>query len=77
MKILVTGSDGLLGSNIIDYVLQNTDIHVKIIAIDNKSRYGDVDRSYHNKDRVSYINADVKELEPFDVDVFVHMTLVV
>ena len=72
MKILVTGSDGLLGSNIIDYVLQNTDIHVKIIAIDNKSRYGDVDRSYHNKDRVSYINADVKELEPFDVDVLVH-----
>ena len=73
MNILVTGSDGLLGTNIINYILQNTDRHVKIIAIDNKSRYGEVKRSYHDKDRVHYIHANVEEMIPHhSFDVVVH-----
>jgi len=58
-KILVTGGAGFVGSNLIEYFLNNT--KYKIISIDN---YSSGFRKNHIKNsRVNYINGDTKNIE--------------
>ena len=58
-KILVTGGAGFVGSNLIEYFLNNT--KYKIISIDNYS--SGFTKNHIKNSRVNYINGDTKNIE--------------
>ena len=60
-KILITGGAGFVGSNLINYFINNT--KYKIISLDN---YSSGKKKNHLKSsRVKYINGDTKNIEKF------------
>ena len=72
-KILITGSDGLIGSNLSKYLLNKK---YYVIGIDDQSRYGNVVREHHNLDNFSFIkdsilNVDLSQIVS-DVDTVIH-----
>ena len=60
-KILITGGAGFVGSNLINYFINNT--KYKIISLDN---YSSGKKKNHFKDsRIRYIKGDTKDIEKF------------
>ena len=60
-KILITGGAGFVGSNLINFLINNT--KYKIISLDN---YSSGKKKNHLKNsRIKYINGDTKNIEKF------------
>ena len=60
-KILITGGAGFVGSNLIDFFINNT--KYKIISLDNYS--SGKKKNHFNNSRIKYINGDTKNIEKF------------
>ena len=60
-KILITGGAGFVGSNLINYFINNT--RYKIISLDNYS--SGKKKNHFKNSRVRYINGDTKNIEKF------------
>lgn len=72
MQILISGSDGMIGSALSNYFL-NSNHHV--IGVDNQSRYGDITRPHHSHKNFESVQIDVKDLKKTKikpVDVVIH-----
>lgn len=69
MKILVTGSQGFIGSYLCDELLISG---YEVVGIDNYSKYGEVKRQHDNHSRFTFFEGDVidvfKKHNFFDVD---------
>jgi nucleoside-diphosphate-sugar epimerase len=59
VKILVTGSAGFIGGYLIQELL---DHGLKVVGIDNYSKYGKVDKSYDNHKNYRFIEGDAKNV---------------
>ena len=60
-KILITGGAGFVGSNLIDFFINNT--KYKIISLDNYS--SGKKKNHFKNSRIKYINGDTKNIEKF------------
>ena len=60
-KILITGGAGFVGSNLINYFINNT--KYKIISLDNYS--SGKKKNHFKNSRISYIDGDTKDIEKF------------
>lgn len=59
-KVLITGVAGFIGSNLLDFLLQETDWQID--GIDNLSTGRQANISHINDSRFNFINQDVREL---------------
>jgi len=63
-KILITGSDGLLGCNITNYFLSQGH---SVIGVDNQTRYGNIIREHHYHKNFKFIVGSVLDINSFDL----------
>ena len=72
-KIVITGSDGLIGSNLSKHFLSQG---LSVIGIDNQSRYGDISREHHTHKNFKFIINSVLDINannlPTEIDLFIH-----
>ena len=72
-KIVITGSDGLIGSNLSKHFLSQGH---SVIGIDNQSRYGDISREHHTHKNFKFIINSVLDINannlPTEIDLFIH-----
>jgi nucleoside-diphosphate-sugar epimerase len=60
MRILITGAKGFIGGYVVEEFLKNG---WEVIALDNLSKYGDVEKSYDNNPKYRVIHGDAKNIE--------------
>jgi len=59
MKILVTGSKGFIAGYLVEELLSAGH---EIVGIDNLSKYGEVEKSYDNNPKYTFVKGDAKDL---------------
>ena len=65
--VLITGSQGFIGSYLCDELLRNG---YQVIGIDNYSKYGKIARPHDNHENFCFYEEDVIGLEKRDVERF-------
>jgi UDP-glucose 4-epimerase len=58
MKVLVTGAKGFIAGYLIEDLLE---AGWDVVGVDNGSKYGEVDKSYDQNPRFSYVRGDAKD----------------
>ena len=57
-KVVLTGSEGFIGSYIVNELLKN---NYYVVGIDNLSKYGKVERNHSNHKNYQFVEGDVKD----------------
>lgn len=60
MKALVTGSSGFIGSYIVEELIEKG---WEVVGLDNWSKYGQVNHSYDNHPRFTFVHGDAKDTD--------------
>lgn len=60
MKVLITGSAGFIAGYVVQQLLEAGH---EVVGIDNYSKYGVVERSFHNHPRYRFLQADARDVD--------------
>lgn len=60
MKVLITGSAGFIAGYVVQQLLEAGH---EVVGIDNYSKYGVVERSFHNHPRYRFLQADARDAD--------------
>jgi nucleoside-diphosphate-sugar epimerase len=74
MKVLITGSQGFIGSYLCEYYLQQG--HT-VVGIDDYSKYGRINRAHDSNDRFTLYEEDVVDIEKRDLERFSDVEIII